>query len=289
MKNNKDKSIKLFRTRKALLIFHGIFMLIVATIIGILLLKLYKCNQDINILEENQTVLENGKDDVNSDLPLNSEDFNNEDGCTLSVNNLNEIHPIQGCTTSDVTLHNLLLNEKPVTIQAIFYSLDTDDFYSLDLYIDSKKVESDFYASKDDSNSLPSYIWRTDSIQFLTLLEDNEPSLLGVYSMVAGQAYDKFLLILNSQGESVLELEFFESNNFNSEIDSIENTFTVKNKGPKGYIEYCCTEENVEYCKENNDIYPDTIAISTKTYIINNGTLEIQKVDNLTYGDCIVQ
>ena len=103
-----------------------------------------------------------------------------------------------------------------------------------------------------------------DTLKFVTISEDENPTFIGIYSMVAGQAYDKFLLIVNNQGKSLLEIEFFEWNGTNLEEYDINNTFKIE------------TKEEIE---------PNTGTLTTRTYIVKNGTLQLEKTENITYED----
>jgi len=244
---------------KKLKIVHILISFGLLGILSILCFIIYTLNQDINKLEDQINTL------TQSDSQIDN--FNSEENtclCTKTVTQLKDIHPINGCNESDISLNDISLDGKDVDIQAIFSLIDSNDFYSLDLYINSQKVESELFSPKENPDSLPSYIWNMDTLKFVTISEDENPTFIGIYSMVAGQAYDKFLLIVNNQGKSLLEIEFFEWNGTNLEEYDINNTFKIE------------TKEEIE---------PNTGTLTTRTYIVKNGTLQLEKTENITYED----
>jgi hypothetical protein len=194
--------------------------------------------------------------------------------CTLTVTDLNDIHPIEGCAESRLTIDALNLREKEVTVTAIFSVINEDDFYSLDLVIDNQEVESDFFSGIDNDNDMPSYIWTDNAINFFTISENGVPTLLGINSLVAGQCNDEFLQVINSEGEIELEVAGINVEGFERDSNNIENTFKIRKS-------FFCSPSPCDA-----DLDPDTVIDETKIYELNNGELELIKEETFTYSEC---
>ncbi len=260
MDKEKKESNKKALIKDNIKVIIGFLIAVLAVTNIFLVFELNRIYQSIEILNE-----ENSQEDEINDTEDRLE-------CTLTVTNLNDIHPIEGCAESRLTIENLNLNKQEVTVTAIFTLINEDYFYSLRLSFNDQEVVNDFFTAKEDENDLPSYIWTDDAINFLTISENGVPTLLAIHSRVAGQGQDEFLQVINSQGEVVLELK----NIYLRDMDSnnIADRFSVRKSDI--HLPTPC----------DADLDPDTIIEEVTTYEVNNGVLKIIDKETFTYDDC---
>lgn len=273
MDKEKKESNKKALIKDNIKVIIGFLIAVLAVTNIFLVFELNRIYQSIEILNEENSQ----EDEINDTEDFKEHEVNDTEDrleCTLTVTNLNDIHPIEGCAESRLTIENLNLNKQEVTVTAIFTLINEDYFYSLRLSFNDQEVVSDFFTAKEDENDLPSYIWTDDAINFFTISENGVPTLLAIHSRVAGQGQDEFLQVINSQGEVVLELKNIYLRDIDMDSNNIADRFSVRKSDI--HLPTPC----------DADLDPDTIIEEVTTYEVNNGVLKIIDKETFTYDDC---
>lgn len=257
---------------KKLKTLHILISIVILTILGILSFKIYSLSQDIDELEHQITTLNQLNLEV--EIPDNNVDSNI---CTTTVAELKDIHPIEGCNESDISIKSVSLDGKEIDIQAIFYLVNDNNFYTLELFFDEVKIEDPQFLewiSLGEDNMTP--IWDTNSSHFLKVNEKEETKLLGIYSVVAAQCDDEFLIILNNQGEVLFSEERVNIIDVTFETEEINDTFTISQSVYGACLGVQCDDPEAE---EN------TIVEKTEDYGIIDSLVQLTETKTITYDD----
>lgn len=257
---------------KKLKTLHILISIVILAILGILSLKIYSLNQNIQKLE--YQVISLTQSDSEIEVPDNNLDSNI---CTKTVTELKDIHPIEGCNESNISIRDVSLDGKEIDIQAVFYLVNNNNFYSLELFFDAVKIQDPLFLewiSLGEDDMTP--IWDTNHTHLLKINEDGETKLLGIYSIVAAQCDDEFLLILNNKGEVLFSEEMVEIIDVTFESEEINDTFMINQSVNGACLAVQCDDPQAD---------EDTIVEETKIYEINDSLVKLIKTETSTYQD----
>jgi hypothetical protein len=252
-------------SKKKLILIHSITLILV-------LLTIYLLARWAISLKQESQILNRQIDTLQTSLELEKEKDNIQ--CTISVDTLDEIYPIDTCDISDITLKQIYINNESVKIRAVFTKLDNGS-HKLNMYLNDKEIESNIFSDEENPSLDTRTLTGSKPIRLLTLKEKGVPKLLAVFGVLAAQNEPQAIVIFNTKGEILFSEEsvtIYDTPITLSDTNSINNSFKI-------------SEQKDPFPTDCDDVDGGRILSENKSYEIVDGEIKLTGTQIVTYTD----